>query len=442
MKITKTTILIFLLAIASNLSAHDLWPDGSPISEWFCQSEIVDISTLGKKYIITEHGVKNDASTVQTKELQSVIDKANEAGGGVIVVPEGTFLIGSIFFKPNTHLHLEKGSVLKGSDDIRNFPVVTTRMEGQTLKYFPGIINADKVDGFTLSGEGTIDGNGQRYWQSFWIRRKINPNCTNMEELRPRILYISNCKDVQVSGVNIKNSPYWSTHYYRCENVKVIDVRITSPRKKAPSTDAIDIDACQNFLVKGCYFSVNDDAISMKGGKGVTADKKPENGMNKNVIIEDTEFGFCHSAFTCGSKSIHNYNIIFRRNTLLDKNTYHLLNLKMRPDTPQTYEYIRVEDIKGEVKSLIYVKPWTQFFDLQGQETMPMSYASNISLKNIEVSCTNVFDINSSDQYQLSDFTFENWNVEGVKKTSPPSGFIKNIQANKVMINREEFTTR
>lgn len=289
------------------------------------------------------------------------------------------------------------------------------------------MVNADGIDGFKISGEGTIDGNGHRYWRSFWLRYKVNPQCTNMEELRPRILYVSNCKNVQVSGISIKNSPYWSTHYYRCENVKVLAVRITSPRKKAPSTDAIDIGACENFLAKACYFSVSDDVISMKGGKGVDVDKKLENGMNKNVIIEDSEFGFCHSVFTCGSESMHNYNIIFRRNTLLDGNTYHLLNLKMRPDTPQTYEYIRVEDIKGAVKSLIYVKPWRQFFDLQSREVMPKSYASNITLRNIDVKCSNVFDINSPEQYELSDFTIEDWKVEGAKKTTPPDGFIKNL---------------
>src|SRR5690606_27554065 len=111
---------------------------------------------------------------------------------------------------------------------------------------------------------------------------------------------------------------------------------------KAPSTDAIDLDVCTNVLVKNCYLSVNDDAVALKGGKGPLADKDENNGGNKNIIIEDCTFGFCHSALTCGSESIYNHNIVFRRNTI--NMAQRLLWLKMRPDTPQNYEYILVED--------------------------------------------------------------------------------------------------
>ncbi len=101
---------------------------------------------------------------VQTKELQAVIDRCASEGGGVIVIPRGTFLSGSLFFKPGTHLLIEEGGELKGSDRIRDFKIVKTRMEGQTLDYFAALVNADGVDGFTITGPGTINGNGQKYW--------------------------------------------------------------------------------------------------------------------------------------------------------------------------------------------------------------------------------------------------------------------------------------
>ena len=312
-------LLIAAILFSINITAADLFPDGTPIPDWFRQTETVNYKTPGKEYIITKHGVKKDSNLLQTTHIQAVIDKAANSGGGVIVIPKGTFLTGSLFFKPKTHLYLEKGAVLKGSDDISHFPIITTRIEGETCKYFPALINADKVDGFTISGKGTINGNGLRFWKAFWLRREWNPKCTNKDEMRPRLVYVSNSNDVQISGVTLKDSPFWTSHYYKCNNLKLLNLTITSPAKpvKSPSTDAIDLDVCSNVLVKNCYMSVNDDAIALKGGKGPVSDKDPNNGGNYNIVIENNTYGFCHSALTCGSESIHNRNIVFRGNFLI-----------------------------------------------------------------------------------------------------------------------------
>jgi polygalacturonase len=423
-KTFKNTVfkLVVLVFISSNVLAQNVFPDGTQISDWFLETRLTDINNLGKQYILTDYDVIIDSARIQTQIIQAVIDKAYNNGGGVIIVPKGTFLSGSLFFKQGTHLYLEEGAVLKGSDDISDFPVVITRMEGQTLKYFPALINADNNNGFTLSGAGMLNGNGLRYWKAFWLRREFNPKCTNMDEMRPRLLYVSNSKNVQISGIRLKDSPYWTTHFYKCENVKLLNLTITSPKEPvlAPSTDAVDIDACQNFLIKNCYMSVNDDAISLKGGKGPHADKDPNNGENRNIIIEDNSFGYCHSALTCGSESIHNYNIIFRHSTVDE--AYRIFWLKMRPDTPQKYEYIHIEDIKGNTVQLLSIRPWTQFFDLKGEKEIIKSYASNITFKNIKLKCDSGFRIEQSDQYHLSDFIFEDVTLE------TEHGFLENTK--------------
>lgn len=407
----KFAALLLTAFISLQSYGQEIFPDGTPIPDWFRQNEIVNIETLGKKYNLAEHGVINDSTLLQTEKIQAVIDKAARNGGGLVIIPKGTYLSGALFFKPKTHLHLEEGAVLKGSDDISNFPIVDTRIEGQSLKYFAALINADRVDGFTISGKGTINGNGTRYWKSFWLRRKVIPKCTNMDELRPRLLYISHCSDVQISGVRLMNSPFWTTHLYRCNNVKLLNLYIFAPSApvKAPSSDGIDIDVCSNVLVKNCYLSVNDDAIALKGGKGPWADKAPENGSNTNIIIEDCTYGFCHSGLTCGSESIHNRNIIMRRCKI--SNATRLLWLKMRPDTPQRYEYILVEDITGDAKSFLLVKPWTQFADLKDRKDIPMSYSDHVTMRNIDLECDIFFNVAKSDQYQLTNFTFENLNI-------------------------------
>ncbi|WP_335964860.1 glycosyl hydrolase family 28 protein [Galbibacter sp. PAP.153] len=429
--------LFFLLIaiVPQTVTSQDIFPDGSKIPNWFREIKETDISTLGKQYVITDFNIDEDSTLVQTEKIQAVIDRAHKNGGGVIVVPKGVYLSGALFFKQGTHLYLEKGGVLKGSDDISNFPVLMTRIEGQSVKYFPALVNADGLDGFTISGEGTINGNGLRYWKAFWLRREWNPDCTNKDEMRPRLLYVSNSKNVQISNIHLKDSPFWTTHFYKCENVKLLNLKITSPSKpvRAPSTDAVDIDVCTNFLIKNCYMSVNDDAVALKGGKGPFAHEDKDNGENRNILIEDNTYGFCHSALTCGSESIHNYNVLFRRSTVEDASR--VFWLKMRPDTNQKYEYITIENISGSARNMIYIKPWTQFFDLKGEKNIRKSEAQHITMKNLKLTCDKVFNIQESDQYMLSDFTFENLSVNSPDGAIENTGFIKNLTLEKVAIS-------
>ncbi|MDR1381843.1 MAG: exopolygalacturonase [Tannerella sp.] len=441
--VNKKIFLLVLITLAGlesrvGLSAQTgLFPDGTPVPEWFRQTEPTDINKLGRHYRITEHGVANDSAEVQTSLIQAVIDKAHENGGGVVLIPKGTFLSGSLFFKQGVHLHLEEGATLKGSDDISDFAIVSTRIEGQTLKYFAALVNADGLDGFTISGRGTINGNGLRFWKAFWLRRQWNPRCTNMDEQRPRLLFVSNSRNVQISDVRLINSPFWTSHYYKCEKLKLLNLHIFAPTSgvKAPSSDAIDIDVCQDVLIKNCYMSVNDDAIALKGGKGPTADQDPNNGANRNIIIEDNTFENC-PVLTCGSESVHTYNVILRRCKF--ENAHNVLLLKMRPDTPQKHEYILVEDVSGTTRTLLNISPWTQFFDLKGHEP-PTSSASNIVMRNITVKSRTAFNIRESEQYKLSDFTLENLQISSEEESKQPFDFIKNPVLKNVTVNGQKI---
>ncbi len=418
-------------------AVRDTFPDGAPVSEWFRDTLPVDVASLGRQYRITDYGVSAD-SYVHTKELQALIDMVAGNGGGVVVVPPGVFMTGALFFKQGTHLHLERGAVLRGSTDISDFPVTTTRMEGQTCKYFPALLNADSIQGFTITGEGVVDGNGLPYWKAFWLRRKWNPAATNKDEQRPRVLFVSRCRDVRIEGVCFQNSPFWTTHYYQSENVRLMNLKIYSPHGPihAPSTDAIDIDACRNVLVKGCEMTVDDDAIALKGGKGPWADipeKTPGNGGNENILIEDCYFGFCHSCLTCGSESIYNHNILLRRGKV--EGAVILLHLKMRTDTPQRYEYITVEDMHGHADNFLFVHSWSQFADMQGRTTPPMSYASHVTMRNIGMQANTFFNVTrKDDQYRLSHFTFQNLDIEA-KVPDFHADYIENVQTENVKVN-------
>ncbi|MBM6992847.1 MAG: exopolygalacturonase [Prevotella sp.] len=433
--------MTLLLALCLNMSAKQkkqLWPDGTEIDAWFSDTTAVDMSALGKRYVVTDFGVSTDSTTVQTKALQGVIDRCAREGGGVVVIPRGTFLSGSLYFRQGTHLQVEEGGRLKGSDRIEDFDIKQTRIEGETCDYFTALVNADGVDGFVISGPGTIDGNGYHYWKQFWIRREWNRACTNKDEQRPRLVYISNSKNVTVQNVKLINSPFWTNHLYKSDHVRYLGCYIYSSTKgvKGPSTDAIDIDVCHDVLVHGCYMNVNDDAIAMKGGKGTYADKDPNNGPNYNVIIENCHYGVVHGCLTLGSESVKDHNIILRN--IVADNVNRVLWLKMRPDTPQHYEYVTVENVTGNTNSFLVVRPWTQFFKPQERADMPLSQCNNIVMKDINMECRNFFDVGASDKYALKDFTFENINVKDEKRAFNDTT-IENTVVKNVVINGEKL---
>lgn len=404
------------LLLATMGAEADNWPDGSKMDDWFLQSGKMDVAQLGRQYVITDYGVSTDSTLVQTTLIQHVIDLCADKGGGVVVIPEGTFLSGALFFPQGTHLHVI--GRLKGSDRIADFPVMLTRIEGETCKYFPALVNAYEVDGFTITGHGTIDGNGLRYWQDFWLRRQWNPACTNKDSQRPRLTYIANSKHVTIQDVHLVNSPFWTNHVYKSHHIRYIDCYIYAPTegvweqdaaKGAPSSDAIDIDACTDVVVRGCYMHVNDDAVVLKGGKGTWADMDATNGDNQRILIEECTYGRVHGCLTLGSESLHNRNIILRR--CKTTNADRVLWLKMRPDTPQHYEYITVENITGHCGKFLFVHPWTQFYKPEKRDDMPLSQCNHIVMRNIQVETPVMLDVEPSDKYKLTDFWLEGQQV-------------------------------
>ena len=407
--------------------AKEYFPDGiTPIDEWFYDNSIPKLEDLGKQYVITDYGVRDDGK-IYTAEIQAVIDQAHKNGGGVIVIPQGKYFSGALFFKAGVNLYLEDGAVLMGSDDICDYPLCQTRIEGQWRLYFPALINADRNDNFTLCGKGTIDGNGLRAWKAFWIRYKWNKNLSNLDEQRPRLLFVSNSSNVTIAEATLQNSHFWTTHIYKCDHVRYLNCKILAPHGPvlAPSSDAIDIDACHDVHIKDCYLNVNDDSVVLKGGKGIGAENMPENGENQRILVEDCRYGYCHGVLTCGSESIHNKNVIVRR-CIVDETIY-LLWFKLRNDTAQHYEFVRMENVTCQkARSFINLN----LFGEQHYNGLS-SKVNNVTVKNISCVCDVFYDITVAEgRTSAHDFSLEDLTV-----TCRESRFNKDLIQNTSIIN-------
>jgi len=364
-----------------------------------------------------------EVGPVKKWPLQERIDGLAANGGGTLVLTAGVYRTGALFFKPGVNLRLEKGATIVGVDEADGYPMRETRIEGETCTYYPALVNADCCDGFTISGDGVIDGHGANTWEEFWTRlaeaRKNGVEFRNKDLMRPRVLYVSRSKNVDVSGVTFKNSKFWTTHFYDCEDVTVHDCAILADVLKdsngnelrGPSTDAIDIDKCRRFTVRNVDISVNDDGVVVKGGKGAWADdyaKFPGNGPSTDVFVENCTFRHpTHSALTLGSECPAATNVTMR-NCVVD-GCGDLLYLKMRTDTPQRYSNVLVEHSRGRCAAMLHVQAWEQYHDSKGRTAEELkSHADGIVLRNNIVKAKREKDITPNPAvYELSGLVLE-----------------------------------
>ena len=404
--------------------------------------------TAARRLPITNFGAVGDGKTLNTTKIQAAIDHLAEEGGGTLIIPTGEFLTGAIFLKPGIHLHLEKNAILKGSTNRVHYPTRTTRIEGHFENWLPALINADKCDHLRIDGSGTLDGNGASFWREFRTRYAADPKTKNLDVPRPRLTLIENSSDVQIHGITFKDSGFWNLHLYRCKNVLVENARFEVPdNERCPSTDGTDIDSCQNIIIRGCTYRVDDDCICLKGSKGPLAMSDKDSPPVEHIHVENSIFERGHGVVTLGSEATVIRDVVVEQCHIPGK--IPLVRLKLRPDTPQLYEDIHYRDITlsgdriASSKNPIFdhptaeifdIRPWKQYFDLKGQPP-PKSTVRNVTLTNIKGSYGSFGAIaGNPGQTDLSNFLLKDINVhlqdEKLKVGPIPSLMVKNVIIN------------
>ena len=260
----------------------------------FLGSAWIAEAAASEEALITKLGAKADGATLNTKAIQSAIDHLASRRGGTVVVPQGTFVSGALFFKPKVNLRLLAGAVLQCSTNVAvDFPAQRTRIEGHFLDHFnPALINAKNCDGFQLTGEGTLDGAGMPVWEAFWKGRAADRNFANTGMPRARLALIEGSRNVTIDGVTFKDSQFWNLHLYNNDGVTVRNTHFQVPDdyRQAPSTDGIDVDSSRNVTIDGCFFSVTDDCIALKGSKGPHADEDKDSPAVENIHVRNCTY--------------------------------------------------------------------------------------------------------------------------------------------------------
>ena len=281
-----------------------------------------------KDFIITEFGAKSDTTILSTKAIQSAIDRCAETGGRVIV-PAGSYKSGTLYFKSGVSLNLEKGAILYGSGQLKDYP------ENQPDYLFfrngsvkRALIYAEKCSGIVIEGEGTIDGRGACFWVPDGAK-------VDSYSVRPYLIWMIRCTNVRTEGVNLRNSGLWMQHYLACDQVYIHNINIFNHSNK--NNDMMDIDGCHDVRITDCIGDSDDDGITFKS----TSER-----ANENIIVSNCILSSHCNALKMGTESVSGFrnftisNIVIRPSVVTDHSI---------EGTPKGHTGIALETVDGGV---------------------------------------------------------------------------------------------
>ncbi len=269
--------------------------------------ESVTVQTDDVKNILNvkDFGATGDGHTDDTDAIQQAVNHVGK--NGLVVIPEGTYLIRPIFLKSYQTIHIQKNAMLLGALDRRHYPILPGQVrrrdgsllelsswEGEVANTFASILTGIEVSHVNIVGEGVIDGHAlvADWWENHKVMRG--------GAWRPKGLFFSNCKHILLQGITLQHTPSWSIHPYFSSYFNLIDVHIINP-KISPNTDGFDPEATDHINVIGVHFSVGDDCIAIKSNKYALGMKYRR--ATSDMVIRNCMMAYGHGAVVLGSEA-------------------------------------------------------------------------------------------------------------------------------------------
>mmetsp|Transcript_26651 Transcript_26651/g.66972 ORF Transcript_26651/g.66972 Transcript_26651/m.66972 type:complete len:437 (-) Transcript_26651:8-1318(-) len=263
-------------------------------------------------------GALPDGQFLNTYAFNRVMQWFQACGGGKLVVPKGTYLLSPVELVSNTTLWLEEGATLVFTDDPSLCPVVAPlpsygRGRDHNGDRFRSFLFGSNVSDIVIAGgNGTIDGQGQRWWAAH--------DAGSEKYTRPHLIEFMHSRNIALVNVTLRNSPFWTVHPYDCDGFTAAHVTILNP-VDAPNTDGIDPDSSKNVVIRDSYFVCGDDGIAIKSGWdcfGRQFGVPTENVTISNLtVISPTSAGICIGSEMSGGVR----NVVVRDCTFLNTST-------------------------------------------------------------------------------------------------------------------------
>ena len=321
------------------------------------------LSAQAQIHQASSFGVKSDGVTLNTRSIQAAIDYISSHGGGVLELSVGRYLTGSIFLKDNVELRLLEGAVLVGSTNPYDYDMV----EGNY-----GLLLAKGQKNISVKGKGVIDGRGFDCALNFLnlVHLGLLEDTTKNDRVtkRPKLIYFRECENVEIEGVNLRNSAEWTLVTDQCENLTISGILLDS--KNYWNNDGLDIVDCRHVLIKDSFIDASDDAICFKSH---SAEHLCEDIEVRNCVARSSASGFKFGTVSKGGFK----NIRIINNKVYDT---HRSAITIQSVDGGEVENIFVDNLEAvNTSNAIYLRTGIRWNN--GKK----GYLKNITLSNIKV---------------------------------------------------------
>ncbi|MCI7360044.1 MAG: glycosyl hydrolase family 28 protein [Prevotella sp.] len=265
---------------------------------------VLSLSSYAQRiYNVVDYGAVGNKIADDAKAIQQAIDECSANGGGTVLLPANhTFMSGPLCLKSNVNLHLEATAVLLANPDEGIYKLSAfgeNRGEGMMWIY------ANGADNISITGKGTIHGNGIAFMgKELDDSYELKPVTTF--DPRPHVLTLTDVKNLTIRDITIRDGAYWTVHLIGCDGAVIDGISLLN-NLKIRNGDGIDLDHSRNVRISNCHITSGDDCICLKNRR-----EFEQYGSCHDITVTNCVMTSRSCAIKIGSENMDSiYNVVF-----------------------------------------------------------------------------------------------------------------------------------
>ena len=233
-------------------------------------------------YTVKEFGATANEKTLSTNAVSRAVAECSANGGGIVRFEKGVYILSTVFLKSNVTIEIPKGTEILGAgsyydyaqEEKVDYPIY---QDSSHTYYHPSMFVGLDCENVKITGGGKID------MRSVWDEDGVRGAA--IKHRGAKCIALKNCKNVEISNLEINNVTDLAIYFAGCENVDIYGI------KMRVYIDGISPDNSKNVRIHDCDVETGDDGIVFKSSYT----------LNKLDICKDIHVWNCKVKSRCNA---------------------------------------------------------------------------------------------------------------------------------------------